>query len=153
VSLQVASYPFRQSFYLKRHDSTKHGKTYRKFQGNSGEAFWNNWKVTRPATRGMEPGNCPHFRDFALKMCSVLHVRDFRKWFLNYDATEKRHKYNGWWNLHACLRQPTTEIKADIDFITKNKKQKVVLLFYWCVVHLFSSRKSLSRKQTNKQKT
>ena len=52
----------------------------------------------------------------------------------------------------ACLRLPTTE-KADIDFITKTKK-KIVFLFCWCVVHLFSSRKSLvwiANKQTNRK--
>jgi len=37
----------------------------------------------------------------------------------------------------TCLRLPTTEIKAGINFITKNKKQKFVLLFCWCVVYLF----------------
>jgi len=47
------------------------------------------------------------------------------------------HEIAWWWNLHACLRLPTTEIKADINFLTKNKKQKIILLFCWCVVYLF----------------
>jgi len=51
----------------------------------------------------------------------------------------------------ACLHLLTTEITADIDFINKTKKQKIVLLFCWCVVYLFSSRKSLLRV-ANKQK-
>jgi len=53
------------------------------------------------------------------------------------------------------LRLPTAEIKADIDFIIKNKKQNFVLLFCWCVVYLFSSRKSLfsvANKQTENLK-
>ena len=44
-----------------------------------------------------------------------------------------------------------TEIKEDIDFITTTKTQKKVLLFCWCVVYLYSSRKSLiwmANKQT-----
>ena len=45
--------------------------------------------------------------------------------------------------LDACLRLLIPQIKADIDTITKTKKQYIVLLFYWCVVYLFSSRKSL----------
>jgi len=49
----------------------------------------------------------------------------------------------------ACLLN--MKIKTDIDFITKTKKQKMVLLFCWRVVYLFSSRKSLfwvANKQT-----
>jgi len=41
------------------------------------------------------------------------------------------------------LRLPTTEIKADIDFITKTKKQKNALLFCWFVVYLFLAKKAL----------
>jgi len=51
----------------------------------------------------------------------------------------------------TCLRLMTTKIKADIVFITKTKKQKMVLLFGWYAVYLFSSRKSLfwvANKQT-----
>jgi len=50
------------------------------------------------------------------------------------------------------LRLPTTEIKADIDFITKTKKQKNALLFCWFVVYLFLAKKALfwvANKQKN----
>ena len=39
--------------------------------------------------------------------------------------------------MHACLRLPTTEIKADIDFITKNKKQKLFATFLVCCALFF----------------
>jgi len=51
------------------------------------------------------------------------------------------------------LRLATKEIKADIDFITKNKKQRVDLLFCWCVVIFFLAEKLYFESQTNKQKT
>jgi len=41
----------------------------------------------------------------------------------------------------ACVLS-ITEINADIGITTKTKKQQIVLLFCWRVVHLFSRRKS-----------
>jgi len=96
------------------------------------------------------PDNCPRLRD-----CTedVLQVRNLRKCFFNYKTLEKRHtKYNGWWNLHTCLRLPTTEIKADIDFIIETKKLFCFFVGVLCV--FFSSRKSLvwvANKQTNRK--
>jgi len=51
------------------------------------------------------------------------------------------------------LRLPTTEIKGDIDFITKAKKQKIVSLFCWCVVYLFLAENLYFESQTNRKLT
>jgi len=55
----------------------------------------------------------------------------------------------------ACLCQlfvKWTEIKADIDFITKNKKQNCFVILLVCCVSLFEQKISvLSRKQTNRK--
>jgi len=45
--------------------------------------------------------------------------------------------------MDVCLNLSTTKINAVIDLITKIKKQSFVLLFCWCVVYIFSSRKSV----------
>ena len=50
-------------------------------------------------------------------------------------------------NLDAYLCLSTTEIKADIDAIIKIKKQPIVLLLSWCIVHFFAII-TLSHRQT-----
>jgi len=50
----------------------------------------------------------------------------------------------------ACVCRPR-KLKRTLFLLQKNKKQRVVLLFFWCVLHLFSSSKSLfwvANKQT-----
>jgi len=92
-----------------------------------------------------------------MRLCTedVLLVRNLRKCFLNYETTEKRHtKQNGWWNLDACPRLPTTEItKRTLTLQPKPWKKK---LFCCCVVYLFSRRTSLfwvTNKQTENLKS
>ena len=50
-----------------------------------------------------------------------------------------------------CLRQPTTEIKADIGFITKTMKQKIMLLFCCCAYFFLQNISILSRKEKNRK--
>ena len=135
----------------------------RKHTGNAtkilGKQFWNNWRVTNQEgwlPGGLQPGGATGQLPPLNRICTedVLHVRNLRKCFLNYEAIERQHKkYNDWWNLHACLRLLTTKIEVDIDFITKTKKQKLFCYFVGVLCIFFLAENLYFEWQTNKQKT
>ena len=73
---------------IKAPNIRKHTKNTTEILGRN---VSNNWRVTRPATKG-QSGNCSHccsclrLRDFALKMC--FHVHNFQQRFLNHEDIE-----------------------------------------------------------------
>ena len=102
MSCEVASYIRSEIIfiYLKRHYTTKHEKTYRKYHGTSREAILKKLKGNQARNQREATGQLPLLKRFALKMCSPCSY--LRKGFLNYKAIEKRHETE-WMMKPACM--------------------------------------------------